>query len=418
VDSLTAVRKLKEKGVEIYFEEQNIYTLDSKGELLITIMSSLAQEEARNISENVTWGQRKRMADGKVSLPYKRFLGYEKGEDGLPQIVEAEATVVREIYALFLEGKTIRQIAKTLTDKRIPTPGGHETWSVSTTRSILQNEKYTGNAVLQKKFTVDFLTKKTKINEGEVPQWYVENSHPAIILPEVFELAQAEFERRSKLGKRLTSSDSPFSCKIICGACSGFYGSKVWHASDQYRKNVWQCNRKYGDSLHCATPHVTDREIQQAFVAAFNQLMGDKERYIQAFERLCVELTDTAALDSEVASLKQECEIAAKLVEGIIAENAHNALDQAEYAKRYEELVSRFEAAKGHLEGLERKKRERLAKREQIRRFITELHKREGLLDSFDEQLWLALAESVTVMPGVRMVVRFRDGTEIGVGPQ
>jgi DNA invertase Pin-like site-specific DNA recombinase len=415
VDSLTTVRKLKEKGVEIYFEEQNIYTLDSKGELLITIMSSLAQEESRNISENVTWGHRKRMADGKVSMSYKRFLGYERGEDGTPQVVESEAAVVREIYALFLEGKTIRQIAKTLTDKGIPTPGGHEIWSVSTTRSILQNEKYTGNAVLQKKFTVDFLTKKTKINEGEVPQYYVENSHPAIILPEVFELAQAEFERRSKLGKQLTSTDSPFSCKIICGQCGGFYGPKVWHANDQYRRSVWQCNKKYGEGLYCATPHVTNREIQQAFVAAFNQLMGGKERYIQAFERLCAELTDTVALDGEIASLKQECDISAKLVESIIAENAHDALDQAEYTKRYNGLVSRFEALKGRLEGLERKKRERLAKREQIRRFIAELRGRDGLLDFFDKQLWLALAESVTVGPGKQMSVRFRDGTEIRV---
>lgn len=106
VDTLTTVRKLKEKGVEVYFENENIYTLDSKGELLITIISSLAQEESRSISENVTWGQRKRFADGKVSLPYKQFLGYEKGEDGLPKIVEKEAKVVRLIYKLFLEGKT------------------------------------------------------------------------------------------------------------------------------------------------------------------------------------------------------------------------------------------------------------------------------------------------------------------------
>ena len=111
VDSLTAVRKLKEKGVEVYFEKENIYTLDAKGELLITIMSSLAQEESRSISENVTWGQRKRFADGKVSLPYKKFLGYEKGEDGFPRVVEKEAKIVRLIYRMFIEGKTISAIS-------------------------------------------------------------------------------------------------------------------------------------------------------------------------------------------------------------------------------------------------------------------------------------------------------------------
>jgi len=114
VDTLTTVRQLKEKGVEVFFEKENIYTMDSKGELLITIMSLLAQEESRSISENVTWGQRKRFADGKVSLPYGRFLGYEKGEDGLPKIVDSEAEVVRLIYKLFFEGRSIGSIVTEL----------------------------------------------------------------------------------------------------------------------------------------------------------------------------------------------------------------------------------------------------------------------------------------------------------------
>ena len=152
VDTLTTVRQLKDKGVEVYFEKENIYTLDSKGELLITIMSSLAQEESRSISENVTWGQRKRFADGKVSLPYAKFLGYEKGEDGLPKIVKSEAVTVRLIYRLFLEGKT-SGIAKHLTANGSSTPLGRK-WQASTVESILKNEKYKGDAVLQKTFTV------------------------------------------------------------------------------------------------------------------------------------------------------------------------------------------------------------------------------------------------------------------------
>ena len=126
VDSLTTVRKLKEKGIEVYFEKEGIYTLDSKGELLITIMSSLAQEESRSISENVTWGQRKRFADGKVSLPYSHFLGYKKGEDGLPEIVPEEAEIVRFIYRSYMNGQTSYAIAKILTERHIPTPAGKE----------------------------------------------------------------------------------------------------------------------------------------------------------------------------------------------------------------------------------------------------------------------------------------------------
>ena len=128
VDSLTTIRKLKEKGVEVYFEKENIWTFDSKGELLLTIMSSLAQEESRSISENVTWGQRKRFADGKVSLPYKQFLGYRKGADGLPEIIPEEAEIVRKIYSLFIEGKTTCGIAKILVAEGIPTPAGKKNW--------------------------------------------------------------------------------------------------------------------------------------------------------------------------------------------------------------------------------------------------------------------------------------------------
>ena len=156
--------------MECYFEKENIWTIDSKGELLLTIMSSLAQEESRSISENVTWGQRKRFADGKVTVPFKRFLGYDRGEDGNLVINEEQAAVVRRIYGMFLQGRSPFAIAKTLTEEGIPTPGGKANWSGSTDRSILTNEKYKRDALLQKVYTVDFLSKKKKVNEGEVPQ--------------------------------------------------------------------------------------------------------------------------------------------------------------------------------------------------------------------------------------------------------
>ena len=183
VDSLSTIRKLKEHNIECYFEKENIWTFDSKGELLLTIMSSLAQEESRSISENVTWGHRKRFADGKVRFAYSRFLGYEKGSDGTIVVVPEQAKTVRLIYKLFLDGMTMHTIAGELTKRGIKTPGGKDKWNQSTVRSILTNEKYKGDALLQKSYTVDFLTKKTKTNEGEVPQYYVENNHEAIIDP-------------------------------------------------------------------------------------------------------------------------------------------------------------------------------------------------------------------------------------------
>jgi len=144
VDSLSTIRKLKENGTEVFFEKESIWTFDNKGELLITIMSSLAQEESRSISENVTWGHRKRMQDGKVSVPYSRFLGYDKGENGTLVINEKEAEIIRLIYKMFLEGNTPHGIAKYLSAQGIPSPGGKATWNPVSIRSALSNEKYKG----------------------------------------------------------------------------------------------------------------------------------------------------------------------------------------------------------------------------------------------------------------------------------
>ncbi|MEA4969261.1 MAG: recombinase family protein [Candidatus Pelethousia sp.] len=417
VDTLTTVRQLKEKGVEVYFEKENIYTLDSKVELLITIMSSLAQEESRSISENVTWGQRKRFADGKVNMPYKRFLGYAKGEDGTPKIVESEAEIVRLIYKLFLQGKTQNFIARYLTAKGIPTPGKKKKWNVSTVLSILQNEKYKGDAVLQKRFTVDFLTKTTKVNEGEVPQYYVENSHPAIIEPEVFDMVQAEIKRRKPIGRQ-QSGVGCFSGKIICGECGGFYGSKVWHSTSKYRRTVWQCNNKFKNETHCKTPHLSEEVLQRIFVEAFNRVIEDKERIIGDFDAIIEVLTDISSLDKESTKLRDECAVVMELIRKCVEENAHSAMDQSEYQERYNELVDRYETAKRRLDAIADEKQARAAKRESISRFLTDLKRLDGLLAEFDEELWYATVDTMTVRLECEAIVTFKNGTEIKVQGQ
>ena len=237
VDSLVTIRKLKEVGCECYFEKEQIFTFDDKGELLLTIMSSLAQEESRSISENVTWGQRKRFSDGKVSVGYSHFLGFEKGEDASLKVVPEQAETVRLIYRLFLAGKTTQGIANFLMEHGIVSPAGKQTWRSSTVASILTNEKYKGDALLQKRFTVDFLTKELRVNSGEVAQYYVEGAHEAIIAPEEFEAVQEEMARRKKLGRAY--SDKAFHSKIICGDCGGFYGRKVWHSTDAYKSAIF-----------------------------------------------------------------------------------------------------------------------------------------------------------------------------------
>ena len=269
VDTLQTVRQLKAKGVEVIFEKENIRTMDPKCEMLLTIMSSLAQEESRSLSENVRWGQQKSMQDGKVYLPYKRFLGYRKGPDGRPEIVEEEAKIVRDIYQMFMDGYSIRYIADILTERGIPTPAGASKWSVTTIRSILSNEKYMGNALLMKSYTVDFLTKEKRKNNGEVRQYLIEESHKAIIDPEMFDKVQEKLKEPTARLTR-THRNHPFAQCLICGDCGGFYGHKVWHNSaGPY--DVWFCNHRYQNAVKCGTPTLRKEEIEAAFIEALSK---------------------------------------------------------------------------------------------------------------------------------------------------
>ena len=414
VDSLVTVRKLKERGIEIFFEKEGIWTLDSKGELLITIMSSLAQEESRSISENVTWGQRKRFADGKVCMPYKHFLGYEKGEDGKPVIHETEAAVVRLIYRLFLDGKTPAGICRQLEAERVPTPSGKQKWSQTTVNSILRNEKYKGDALLQKKFTVDFLTKTMKTNEGEVPQYYVKDSHAAIISPAEFDRVQAEIVRRKTLGRSYSGS-SMFSSKLICADCGGYFGQKVWHSTDKYRRQIWRCNAKFNGEHKCATPHLTEEAIQEMFLKAYNQLMGNREQVISDCRLMLEMLTSDSKLDAEIARVTEEIAMVSEQVGSCIRENATKALSQAEYERRYSSLVKRYEKAVRKLEKLNTEKADRVNRGLELRGFIDNLRNSPLVLDAWDEQLWTLLVVKGTVQRDGSIEFEFCNGETVSV---
>ena len=412
VDSLTTIRKLKEHGVECYFEKENIWTFDGKGELLITIMSSLAQEESRSISENCTWGQRKRFADGKVTVPFNRFLGYDRGPNGELVVNQEEAETVKLIYSLFLQGQTYHGIARTLTEKGIKTPGGKDTWSMSTVKSILSNEKYKGDALLQKTYIVDYLTKKAKINEGEIPQYYVEGDHEAIITPEIFDAVQREMEKRGK-GKKYHSGVHPFSSRIKCGECGSWYGTKVWHSNSKYRRIIWQCNRKFSKDRHCSTPHLTDDQIKAAFLSAANKLLADKSAVIQNGREMSAMLFDTADLEKERDELLQEIQMIADMVQKCIYENAHVALDQESYQKKYDDLTARYEAKKKKLLESTEKISDLQSQKGNVEDFLKAFEKTPDTLTEFSLDAFTGLVDYLTVYSENDIRVTFRNGIEI-----
>ena len=413
VDSLTTIRKLKENGIECYFEKENIWTFDGKGELLITIMSSLAQEESRSISENCTGGQRKRFSDGKVSVAYRRFLGYDKGPDGRMVINPQEAETVRKIYRLFLEGMTPYGISRRLEADGDLSPSHMPKWNATTVKRILSNEKYKGDALLQKTYTVDYLTKKTKVNEGEIPQYYVEGDHEAIIDPAVFDRVQLELEKRCS-GKNRHSGVHDFSGKIKCGQCSSWYGSKVWHSTDKYRKVIWQCNHKYGGEK-CSTPHLTEDEIKAAFVRAANKALADKDTVIETFRLIKETVFDTSALEQEKAELTDELNIVAGLIQDGIYQNAQVAQNQADYNREYETLTARYEKAKSRLDDVEAEIHDKNSRRKSIEHYLALLEERKDAVTEHDARLWHGMVEFVTVYSKDDIRFTMKDGTEIRV---
>ncbi|MBQ9437317.1 MAG: recombinase family protein [Lachnospiraceae bacterium] len=407
VDSLSAIRRLKAKGVEVYFEKENIWTLDAKGELLITIMSSLSQEESRSISENTVWGQRKRFADGKWSVAYSRFLGYDKGTDGKVVVNPGEAEVVRDIYTLFLKGLSYSEIAKRLMEKGARAPAGGKTWYAKTVMGILKNEKYAGKALLQKTYTSDFLTKKRKVNTGEVPQYYIEEDHEPIIDPETHRLAQAEIIRRA--GKR-KSGGTIFSGKLVCGECGGTFGPKTWHSNDKYRKIVWRCNRKYGECgkrTNCHSPYLSEKEIKEFFVRALSKLEQEREKHLAHIDQQIKELSDdTAGLEKRLRDAADKMERISAKIQGMTGDEAAKQID---FDAAYRNMEKEFEDAKTLYDSISQTLSSRSAEKILLEAFRKDLR---GLkaAGEFSETLWGSMVEKVIVYSRTKVVFEMKGG--------
>ncbi|ERK34949.1 hypothetical protein I131_13370 [Enterococcus faecium CRL1879] len=277
VDTLTTTRKLKALGVGIWFEKENVNTLDSKGEFIITLMSSLAQEESRSISENVTWGQRKRFAYGKATMPFSRCMGYDRGPNGEFVVNQEQAKVVKAMFAMAILGMTTAEIKKKLNDLGIPTAQGNK-WDVTSgIKNILLNEKYVGDALLQKSFTVDYLSKKKKKNEGELPKYYVRDHHEAIVSREVFDYVGHHLPNQV-----VRRSNVPLSAKMFCEICGNYYGPRTWHAykGSKERERVWQCQKRTA----CGTPHVYDELLGDGTRCSGEEFLDKRQDIIEVLE--------------------------------------------------------------------------------------------------------------------------------------
>ena len=334
LDCLKYVRELKELGIGITFEKENIDSLDAKGEVLLTILSSLAQDESRSISENATWGIRKKFERGEVRVNTKKFVGYDRGEDGNLVINPQQAKIVRRIFHDFLEGDSPESIAKTLREERVPGWNGKPNWYPSSIQKMLRNEKYKGDALLQKTYTVDFLTKKRSENQGQVNQYYIEGNHEAIIDKEEWELVQLEIERRNQFRQDnhinfyiIQCEQNPFTCKVFCKECGGLFGRKNWTTSRGERP-VWQCNNRYKVKgiQSCTNRHIDEETLQQAFLRAIEVLREKKEKLQEKWNNFseeqklekyhAVQLQGMLDSDQEQFNGRKMCQVLEKITLG------------------------------------------------------------------------------------------------------
>lgn len=410
VDAIDTVRKLRAIGVEVYFENQNIWTFDTNSDFALSVFASQAQEESRNISDNVQWTSRHRFERGEYSLAYSTFLGYEKGEDGKLKIVESQAKIVRLIYDMFVGGKSPSFIARHLTAEGIPTPAGKQTWRSHTVESILKNEKYKGSVQLQKKFTVDFLEKKMKVNEGEIPSYYIEDDHPAIVSKELYGLAQLEFQMR-KEQKKNRHAGSCFSGRIFCGQCGGMYGSKVWHSNDKYRRKLWQCNDKFKGEK-CATPNLEDGQLKAAFMAVFNGLLADKSVLAARLSAKVAELKNTAEIDAEIKKAQEQLEKSDNEIFEYIALNSKMAIPQHEYARKFNRLKDRSEKLEKRIDELKTDKSRRYSEQLLAGSLLSKLNENTEPITEFDETLFCILVRQINVYKD-KLVFYLKEGMTI-----
>lgn len=353
VDSLNAIRELKALGIGIEFQKEGIFTLDSKGEFLITVMSSLSQEESRSISENVRWGVKKRMADGKYSVNFSFFLGYDRGSDGRFVINENEAHIVRYIFRYRLMGYSTTEISKQLMELGVPAPAGGKTWSPSVVCHILSNEKMKGDALLQKSYTKDFLSKKVRKNKGELQQFYVSGGHEAIVEPALFDYVQTVLSDQN-------SGMYPWKTRLICGKCG-----KSFRIKQRHGKVCWECRDSYRKENPCKNTYVYEMarawhvkevmrralkpEVVEDFLGIIEKKVKDperKEKVGQAVQELLDKPAEALFYDDEdfLLATKEirffpENVIRAEMIDGSVREMALNPCWPEKERKRKKKAI-------------------------------------------------------------------------------
>ncbi len=426
VDSLQNIRKLKEKGIPVIFEKEGVNTMESGGELLITILSSQAQEESRNISENTRWGVTRRFENGIVQVNHKKFLGYTKDEDGNLVVVPEEAVIVKRIFREYLEGKSIINIARGLDADGILTVTGLDHWHPGTIDKMLSNEKFCGDACMQKTYTVDFLTKKKVKNDGYVRQYYIEDNHEAIIPKELFHQVQEEKLRRASLHKAAVTQKknkeekekSKYSSKyiltdlMVCAECGHAYRRQIWSKYGD-KSAVWRCEDrlKQGKKSRCQhSPTLKEEQLHDAIMTAINSVVENAGEFISTFRENVIRVIGnystqgvTTEYDEQIEKLQQQM---LTLIENNAKQGAVSENFDTEY-KHLSDQINELKTAKVQVVQAQKQAESYKERVEQLDKAITTV---DPQVREFDQDLVKRLVSSIKVHKGMKLEIQFHSG--------
>lgn len=426
VDSLQNIRKLKEKNIAVFFEKEGVNTLEGTGELLITILSSQAQEESRNLSENTRWGLVRRFENGVVSVNHNKFLGYTKDKNGELVIVPEEAELVRRIFRLYLEGNSVIQIKKTLESEGITTVTGGTKWWDSTITKMLSNEKYMGDVLQQKTYTIDFLTKKRVKNDGIVPQYYIEDDHEAIIPKELYYQVQEEKARRASLSKTAAArrakqeqekEKSKYSSKfalsdiMVCKECGQPYRRQIWSKYGQ-KIAVWRCeNRLKNGTKNCRhSPTFKENILHEAIMAAINSVVENRGEFVGAFRENVIRVIGSYSTRNVDTEYDGQIEKLQGEMLALIEENAKQGAITEDFDEQYHRIAEQINA-------LKQKKLELVREQKRAENFQQRLDDMDACLKKstwevgeFDNDLVRRLLQNIQAVKEDLIEIQFKSG--------
>ena len=405
LDTLKYVRMLKEKGIAVFFEEENINTLTMDGELLLVILSSVAQQEVENISANVKKGLKMKMQRGEL-VGFQGCLGYDyHPEDKSISINEEEAEIVRYIFRRYIEGAGGSVIAQELENLGYKTKRGSTRWAETTVIGIIKNEKYKGDILMGKTFTLDPISKRRLDNFGEEDQFYIRDHHEAIISEEMFEKAQEILKRRAKPrrlgtdGKREKFSRKyAFSCMLECGFCGGTLTRRSWHSGSQYNKVIWQCvtATKKGKKFCPDSKGIAEETIEQAFIESYRLLCQNNKDVLDEFIARTEETLSDSNASKQLAKVEKDIAALdakrAKLVDMRLEE----IIDKDTYEQKYFDLSSQIEQLQKQRESLQESAETESTMKKRIAEFRRTLEENE-VLDTFDRYVFESIVEKVIV---------------------